>query len=43
MASQHDKWLEHSMKPSTRPATARGVEAIPYQGRVGYLLGAIAI
>jgi DNA-binding MarR family transcriptional regulator len=30
------------MQPSTKLATVRGVEAIPYQSRVGYLLGAIA-
>ena len=30
------------MKPSTKPTTVQGVEAIPYQSRVGYLLGAIA-
>jgi DNA-binding MarR family transcriptional regulator len=30
------------MNPSTRPASPQGVEAIPYQSRVGYLLGAIS-
>jgi len=30
------------MKPSTRLATVQGVEAIPYQSRVAYLLGAIS-
>jgi DNA-binding MarR family transcriptional regulator len=30
------------MKSSTKLATSRGIEAIPYQGRVAYLLGAIA-
>ena len=30
------------MKPSTKRATVQGVEAIPYQSRVGYLLGAIS-
>ncbi len=30
------------MKPSTKLATVHGVEAIPYQSRVAYLLGAIA-
>lgn len=30
------------MKPSTKPVSAQGVEAIPYRSRVGYLLGAIA-
>jgi len=30
------------MKPSTKPTTVQDVEAIPYQSRVGYLLGAIA-
>lgn len=42
MASQHEKRLEHPMKPSTKPATSHGIEAIPYQSRVAYLLGAIA-
>jgi DNA-binding MarR family transcriptional regulator len=30
------------MKPSTKRATVQAVEAIPYQSRVGYLLGAIS-
>jgi DNA-binding MarR family transcriptional regulator len=30
------------MKPSTKLATVHGVETIPYQSRIGYLLGAIA-
>ncbi len=30
------------MKPSTKPVTVQGVESIPYQRRVGYLLGAIS-
>ena len=30
------------MKPSTKLATVQGVETIPYQSRVGYLLGAIS-
>jgi DNA-binding MarR family transcriptional regulator len=42
MASQYKKRPEHPMKPSTKLVAARGVEAIPYQSRVAYLLGAIA-
>jgi DNA-binding MarR family transcriptional regulator len=30
------------MKPATKPALAQGVEAIPYQSRIAYLLGAIS-
>lgn len=30
------------MKPSTKLTTAQGVEAIPYQSRIAYLLGAIS-
>src|SRR5947207_3949415 len=34
--------LNSLMKPSTKLVSVQGVEAIPYQSRVGYLLGAIA-
>jgi DNA-binding MarR family transcriptional regulator len=42
VASQHKKALEYLMKPSAKRATTQRVESIPYQSRVGYLLGAIS-